>query len=150
VIQKAPSLLKKALAECLGTYLLIFFGCGAVHASVLTGAQSGLWQVAIVWGIAIMLAVYTIGDISGAHINPAITVAFAVWGRLSRRLVLPYVVAQLTGAFLAAATLFVLFNPYLKAREQEKHVVSATGNTFPAPVPSPTPRDPTRWISTND
>ncbi len=77
--QEQPSLLKKCLAECLGTYLLILFGCGAVHASVLTGAQSGLWQVAIVWGVAIMLAIYTVGAVSGAHINPAITVAFAVW-----------------------------------------------------------------------
>ena len=114
-------------------------------ASVLTGAQSGLWQVAIVWGIAIMLAVYTVGAISGAHINPAITLAFAVWGRFSWRLVVPYVLAQLIGAFLAAATLFVLFNPYLKAREQEKQVVRGApgseitamcyGEFFPSPGP---------------
>lgn len=118
-----PALAKKCLAEFLGTFLLILLGCGAVHASVLTGAQSGLWQVAIVWGIAIMVAAYSVGAVSGAHINPAITMAFAVWGRFSWRSVLPYVLAQLTGAFLAAATLFVLFNPYLKAREAEKHVV---------------------------
>jgi glycerol uptake facilitator-like aquaporin len=47
------------LAEIVGTYLLVLLGCGVVHASVLNGAQSGLWQVAIAWGIAIMLAVYT-------------------------------------------------------------------------------------------
>ena len=46
--------------ELLGTLMLVLFGCGAVHAAVLTGAQSGLWQVAIVWGVAIMLAVYTV------------------------------------------------------------------------------------------
>ncbi len=142
---KQPSLGKKCLAEFLGTYLLILFGCGAVHASVLTGAQSGLWQVAIVWGIAIMLAVYTVGAVSGAHINPAITLAFAVWGRFPWRSVLPYVLAQLIGAFLAAATLFVFFNPYLKTREQEKHVVRGSpgseltamcyGEYFPSPGP---------------
>ena len=60
-----PSLVKKCLAEFVGTYLLVLIGCGAVHAAVLTGAQSGLWQVAIVWGIAIMLASYTVGAISG-------------------------------------------------------------------------------------
>src|SRR5208337_2494758 len=140
-----PSLVKKCLAECLGTYLLILFGCGAVHASVLTGAQSGLWQVAIVWGIAIMVAAYTVGAVSGAHINPAITLAFAVWGRFPWRSVIPYVFAQFTGAFLAAATLFVLFNPYLKAREHEKHVVRGSpgseitamcyGEYFPSPGP---------------
>ncbi len=143
--QDQPSLVKKCLAECLGTYLLIFLGCGAVHASVLTGAQSGLWQVAIVWGIAIMLAIYTIGAISGAHINPAITLAFAFWGRFPRRSVVPYSLAQLIGAFLAAATLFVLFNPYLKARELEKHVLRGApgseitamcyGEYFPSPGP---------------
>ena len=140
-----PSLAKMCLAEFVGTYLLVLLGCGAVHAAVLTGAQSGLWQVAIIWGIAIMLAVYTVGAISGAHINPAITLAFAVWGGFSWRSVLPYVIAQLGGAFVAAATLFVLFNPYLKAREQEKQVVRGApgseitamcyGEYFPSPGP---------------
>jgi glycerol uptake facilitator protein len=140
-----PSLAKTCLAEFVGTYLLILLGCGAVHAAILTGAQSGLWQVAIVWGIAIMLAVYTVGAISGAHINPAITLALAVWGGFSWRSVVPYVVAQLAGAFVAAATLFVLFSPYLKAREQEKQVVRGAlgseitamcyGEYFPSPGP---------------
>ncbi len=140
-----PTLGKQCLAEFLGTYLLILLGCGAVHASVLTGAQSGLWQVAIVWGIAIMLAAYTVGAVSGAHINPAITLAFAVWSRFAWRSVLPYILAQFCGAFLAAATLFVLFNPYLRAREQEKHVVRGApgseitamcyGEYFPSPGP---------------
>jgi glycerol uptake facilitator protein len=143
--QGRPTILKMCLAEALGTYLLILFGCGAVHASVLTGAQSGLWQVAIVWGIAIMVAIYTVGAVSGGHINPAITLAFAVWGRFPWRNVFPYVLAQLAGAFLAAATLFVLFNPYLKAREQEKQVVRGSpgseitamcyGEYFPSPGP---------------
>ena len=143
--QVKHSLGKMCLGEFVGTYLLVMLGCGVVHASVLTGAQSGLWQVAIVWGIAIMLAVYTVGAISGAHINPAMTLAFAVWGRFSWRLVGPYVIAQLIGAFLAAATLFVLFNPYLKAREAEKQVVRGGpgseitamcyGEFFPSPGP---------------
>lgn len=140
-----PSLTQTCVAEFVGTYLLVLLGCGAVHASVLTGAQSGLWQVAIVWGIAIMLAVYTVGSISGAHINPAITLAFAVWGGFSWRSVVPYVLAQVAGAFVAAATLFMLFSPYLKAREQEKQVVRGApgseitamcyGEYFPSPGP---------------
>src|SRR5690242_18598696 len=89
-----PPLPSRCLAEVLGTFLLIFFGCGAVHVAVLTGALSGLWQVAIVWGLAIMLAVYVVGAISGAHINPAISVAFAAWGRLRWADVPFYVLAQ--------------------------------------------------------
>src|SRR6478609_6755068 len=99
-----PSLAARCFAELIGTFILVFFGCGAVHAAVLTGAQSGLWQVAIVWGIAIMLAIYTIGGISGCHINPAITLAFASWRPFERAAVLPYIGAQLVGAMLAAAT----------------------------------------------
>lgn len=142
---QSPGIGKKCIAECVGTYLLVFLGCGAVHASVLTGAQSGLWQVAVVWGIAIMLAIYTVGAVSGAHINPAMTVALAVWKRFPWRLVVPYVVGQLAGAFLAAATLFAIFNPYLTARERERQVARGApgsevtamcyGEYFPSPGP---------------
>ena len=96
-----PSLLARFLAEVLGTFLLVLFGCGAVHCAVLTGDLVGLWQVGIVWGLAIVLAIYAIGPISGAHINPAITVGLAAWGQFPWRSVPPYVSAQFAGAFAA-------------------------------------------------
>ena len=65
--------------------------------------------MAIVWGVAIMLAIYSVGGVSGAHINSAMTVALAVWQRCARRCVGPYIVAQLAGAFLGAAVLCFLF-----------------------------------------
>lgn len=117
-----PSLPRQFVAEVFGTFLLIFFGCGAVHAAVLTGAQSGLWQVAIVWGVAIMLAIYAVGGVSGAHINPAMTLAFAIWRGFPKSRVLPFIAAQLVGAMLAAGLLFVLFGPQLVAKEKEKLV----------------------------
>jgi glycerol uptake facilitator protein len=117
------NLIRKCFAELLGTSLLVLLGCGVVHSAVLTGSQSGLWQVAIVWGVAIMLAIYVTGAVSGAHINPAITLALAARGRFGWRLVPPYIASQVVGAFFAAATLFVFFGPFLAAREQEKHVV---------------------------
>jgi glycerol uptake facilitator protein len=133
------------LAEFLGTFLLVLFGCGVVHSAVLTGANQGLWQIAIVWGVAIMLAIYVVGAISGAHINPAITLAFASRGRFAWRLVPPYVMAQVAGAFVAAATLFALFGPLLSAKETEKHVTRGRpgsevtamcyGEYFPSPGP---------------
>lgn len=118
-----PSIGRVLTAEAFGTFLLVLFGCGAVHTDVLLGAQSGLWQVAIVWGIAIMLAIYAVDAISGAHINPAMTLAFAVWGRHPWSRVAPYVAAQLAGAIAGATVLFVLFSGFLAAKEREKQVV---------------------------
>jgi glycerol uptake facilitator protein len=112
----------RCLAEALGTGILVFFGLGAVHAAVLTGALSGLWQVAVVWALAVMLAIFVVGGISGAHINPAITVAFAVWSRFPWREVPLYVLSQTAGAFAAAAILFVLYNPHLAEKERQKQV----------------------------
>ncbi len=138
-----PSLSRAVVAEFLGTFVLIFFGCGAVHASVLMGAQSGLWQVAIVWGVAIMLAIYAIGAVSGAHINPAMTIASAVWRGFPKSRVLPYIGAQLAGAFIAAAALFMLFEPQIAAKEAAKGVTRGQagsemtamcyGEYYPAP-----------------
>lgn len=138
-----PPLRRQVVAELIGTYLLILFGCGAVHAAVLTGAQSGLWQIAIVWGVAIMLAIYSIGSISGAHINPAMTIALAVHRGFPWKKVGPYISGQLAGAFLAAGTLFVLFSPHLTALEKLKGVergqpgsemtAMCYGEYFPAP-----------------
>ena len=112
-----PTLGARCVAELLGTFLLVFFGCGVVHTAVLTKAQAGLWQVAIVWGVGIMVAIYLFGGISGAHINPAITLALATFGGFPRRFVVPYIVNQLIGAFLAAATLHALYKPQLAAFE---------------------------------
>ncbi|MCA9248817.1 MAG: aquaporin, partial [Planctomycetales bacterium] len=109
-------------AEMIGTFILVFFGCGAVHSAVLTDSLSGLWQVATVWGVAIMLAIYTVGAISGAHINPAITLGLAAWRLFPLNRVAGYLVAQFVGAFLAAAALYTLYGPYL-ARLEVAHGV---------------------------
>jgi glycerol uptake facilitator protein len=122
-MSKSPVSLKaRCLAEALGTFLLVFFGCGSVHVAVL-GDLTGLWQVGIVWGIAIMVAIYVVGGISGAHINPAITTALAAWGRFPRGEVLPYIGGQLVGAVVAAAVLFSFFSPFLAEKEKDKGVV---------------------------
>jgi glycerol uptake facilitator protein len=132
-------------AEVVGTFLLIFFGLGAVHVAVLTGDLAGLWQVGIVWGAAIMFAIYAIGGISGAHINPAITIGLATWGLFPWRRVAPYIAAQLIGAFAAAFVLYVLFAGFLTAKEVAKGVTRGEpgsivtamcyGEYFPNPGP---------------
>jgi glycerol uptake facilitator protein len=115
-----PSLREACAAELVGTFLLVFFGCGAVHVAVVLGALHGGWQVASVWGFAVALAVYAVGNISGAHINPAITLALTCWSGFPRGRVLPYVASQLAGAFVAAVVLFVIFGATIAAYE-EKH-----------------------------
>jgi len=110
----------KPVAEFIGTFILVFFGCGIVHTATLYGAQEGLWQIAIVWGLAVMLAIYVTGAISGGHLNPAMTLAFAVHRHMPWKDVVPYWIGQFSGAFCAAALLYVLFLPTIVEVEKEK------------------------------
>lgn len=118
-----PALPAWAIGEFFGTFLLAFFGCGSVCAAVLTGAQVGIFQVAIVWGLGIATAIYLTGSLSGAHLNPAVTLALAGWNGFSWRRVPGYVLAQLLGAFLAAAALYLAFAGPLRVFEATHHIV---------------------------
>jgi glycerol uptake facilitator protein len=142
---KEPATLPgQCLAEMVGTFILVFLGVGAVHAAVLTGAQQGVWQVAVVWGIAISLAIYATGAASGAHINPAMTIAFAAFRGFPWRRVPFYILSQLVGAFLASAVLYTLFSSILAQFESVHHIVRGTlgsdlsamvyGEYFPNPA----------------
>ena len=134
---------KWAVGEFFGTFLLVFFGCGSVCAAVLTGAQVGVFQVAIVWGLGIATAIYLTGSLSSAHLNPAVTVASAVWSRFPMRLVLPYIAAQMLGAFVAAAVLFGIFAGPLRSYENKHGIVrgevgsEATAMVFGEYFPNP-------------
>jgi MIP family channel proteins len=90
----------------------VFFGTGSVAVAVLTGALDGLWQVASVWGFGIALAIYAVGAVSGAHINPAVTVAMAIFRRheFPARKIAPYIAAQMVGGILASVVLLGLFS----------------------------------------
>ncbi|MBM3892175.1 MAG: aquaporin, partial [Verrucomicrobia bacterium] len=109
--------------EFFGTFLLVFFGCGSVCAAVTTGAQVGVFQVAIVWGLGIATAIYLTGALSGAHLNPAVTVSMAAWSDFPKTRVLPYIVAQLLGAFVASAVLYFVFGDALQAYEKANGIV---------------------------
>jgi glycerol uptake facilitator protein len=114
---------KWIVGEFCGTFLLVFFGCGSVCAAVTTSAQVGIFQVAIVWGLGIATAIYLTGALSGAHLNPAVTLAMAAWNGFSWRRVLPYLGAQWLGAFVASAVLYVLFGGALRLYEESNGVV---------------------------
>jgi glycerol uptake facilitator protein len=109
---KAPAVawvLPGVAGEFLGTFVLVFFGVGVVNAAVVTGAQVGLWQVAVVWAIGVSLAIYASASLSGAHLNPAITIATVVYDRFPIVRGVVYVVAQLGGAMVASIVLYGLF-----------------------------------------
>lgn len=88
------------IAEFIGCFILIFFGAGCVAALVLNEAQYTIWGLAIIWGIAVSLALYLTAAISGAHINPAVTLSLAIiYHKFSLAKVIPYMFAQIAGTF---------------------------------------------------
>ncbi|MBK1878073.1 MIP/aquaporin family protein [Pelagicoccus mobilis] len=111
------------LGELVGTFILVFFGCGSVAAAVAMGAQIGLFQVAIVWGFGVCIAILLTGAKSGAHINPAITLAFATVRDFPWRRVPLYITAQFLGAFIAAAVLYSLFSGGIALFESSNGIV---------------------------
>jgi glycerol uptake facilitator protein len=117
------------VGEFFGTFLLVFFGCGSVAAAVLTGAQVGIFQVAIVWGLGIATAIYLTGSLSGAHLNPSVTLALAAWNGFSWRRVPGYVVCQLLGAFAASAVLYAAFRGPLRVFEETHGIVRGSAGS---------------------
>jgi glycerol uptake facilitator protein len=100
-VTKPPSMMGELAAEFAGTMILILFGVGVV-AQVVGGGIGDHDSIAWAWGLGVTLGVYVAGRISGAHINPAVTVALAVFGSFPWRKVAPYALAQTAGAFVAA------------------------------------------------
>ena len=93
--------MRKYTAEFFGTFCLVFAGTGAIVVNAATGGAITHAGIALVFGLVVLAMVYTIGDVSGAHINPAVTLGFFIAGRLEGGLVLPYIVSQTLGAFAA-------------------------------------------------
>ncbi|MCE6962165.1 MIP family channel protein [Cereibacter sphaeroides] len=96
---------KKLMAEVFGTFILVFFGCGS---AVLMGEQIGMLGISIAFGLAIVAAAYSIGAISGAHLNPAVSLGFLMSGRMSAGEFAGYVLAQIAGAILGALVVFLI------------------------------------------
>ena len=101
--------MNKYIAELIGTFALVFCGTGAVVIDQQSNGAVTHVGIAITFGFIVMAMIYALGDISGAHMNPAVTIAFTIAKRFRLKQVLPYLVSQLTGAFLASLTLRFLF-----------------------------------------
>jgi aquaporin Z len=96
-------------AELFGTFCLVFAGTGAVVVNDLHGGVITHIGVALAFGLTVLAMIYAIGDLSGCHLNPAVTLSFAVARRFDRRKVIPYVLAQCAGAILASTALRLMF-----------------------------------------
>lgn len=137
--------LRKELAgELLGTFILVFIGCGAVGAAVILGWLSALYQVAAVWTLGVTVAIMASKHWCPAHLNPAVTLAMCLARKHSWRRLLPYSLAQLTGAVLAAMALLMLFEPSILELEAQmapgkglplhiRHTAQMFGEFFPNP-----------------
>jgi aquaporin Z len=99
----------KYLAEILGTFAIVFCGTGAIIINQETAGAITHVGVAITFGLIVMCMIYALGNISGAHFNPAVTLAFALFNKFKWKQVLPYVMSQTLGAFAASALLRLLF-----------------------------------------
>jgi aquaporin Z len=101
--------MQRYISELIGTFALVFCGPGAVIINDVSGGMVSHVGIAITFGLIVMAMIYSIGEISGAHINPAVTIAFWASGRFDKKEVLPYITAQIIGAILASAVLYLLF-----------------------------------------
>ncbi|CAA7055679.1 unnamed protein product [Microthlaspi erraticum] len=112
VICTSPSiicLMQKLIAELIGTYFIMFSGCGVVVVNVLYGGTVTFPGICLTWGLIVMVMIYSVGHISGAHFNPAVTISFAVFRRFPWSQVPSYICAQLAGSLLASLTLKIMF-----------------------------------------
>jgi glycerol uptake facilitator protein len=127
------------IAEFLGTLVLILFGNGVVAMVVLFGqgtpgeiVHGGFTNITIGWGLAVTMGCYIAGRISGAHLNPAVTIALAIYRDFPWRKVAPYAAAQTLGAFCAAALVFWNYHPAFRAADPQLDHTAGIFTTFPA------------------
>jgi len=134
-----PTFLAELLAEFLGTFVLILFGTGVVAMVVLFPSQNpgetihgGFTNITFGWGFGVTMGIYVAGKVSGAHLNPAVTLALAVFRGFSWRKVLPYSIAQTAGAFAAAALVFWNYLPAFRQVDPQLERTANVFTTFPA------------------
>jgi len=99
---------RKYVSEFIATFIMIFAGCGAIVIDTLTGSLGHI-GIALTWGFVVVAMVYTFGHISGAHMNPAVTITFAITKEFDKKELAPYILAQLLGAVVASLVLYLLF-----------------------------------------
>ncbi|HEY2933045.1 MAG TPA: MIP/aquaporin family protein [Acidobacteriota bacterium] len=132
-------LLGQVIAEFLGTMVLVMLGDGVVAMVVLFGSgvpgevvKGGYTNITIGWGLAVMMGIYVAGKVSGAHLNPAVTVALAVFRRFPWNKVGAYIAAQMAGAFVAASIVYLNYRPAFQRVDPMLSRTAGVFTTFPA------------------
>ncbi|WP_018626185.1 MIP/aquaporin family protein [Niabella aurantiaca] len=120
------SSLKEFLGEAAGTFILVFLGCGAVAVSILFDWLPHIAAIAAVWGVAVVMAIYAVRPVCGAHFNPAVSIAMTIAGRFQKRKLLLYFIAQLFGAMAAALVLYAVLNDPIRGYEAAHHIFRGT------------------------
>lgn len=116
----------ECISEFIGSWILIFIGCGSVASLVLGGASISQWEISIIWGLAVTMAIYITGAVSGTHINPAVTIALMVYRDFPKKKVIPYIISQIAGCFLGAATVYLLFKNLFLSFETSNNIVRSS------------------------
>jgi glycerol uptake facilitator protein len=134
-----PTLMAELVAEFLGTFVLILFGTGVVAMVVLFPSHNpgetihgGFTNITLGWGLAVTMGIYVAGKISGAHLNPAVTLALAVFRNFPWSKVIPYSIAQTAGAFAAAALVYWNYSPAFHQADPQLQSTAGVFTTFPA------------------
>jgi glycerol uptake facilitator protein len=117
---------KEFLGEALGTFIMVLFGCGSVAVAVLFGEHNSIFQIGLVWGIAVALAIYLTRHLSNAHLNPAVTLAMVMGKRMKAGKIPVYLGAQFFGAILAGSVIYLLFSPSIAAYESVHQIIRGT------------------------
>jgi glycerol uptake facilitator protein len=134
-----PTLLAELIAEFLGTFILILFGTGVVAMVLLFPSNNpgqtihgGYTNITLGWGLGVTMGIYIAGKISGGHLNPAVTLALAVFRKFSWNKVVPYFLAQTAGAFVAAALVYWNYAPAFHQVDPQLEHTAGVFTTFPA------------------
>lgn len=121
--------MKGFVGELLGTFILVLFGCGSVAVATLYGEYNSIFQIAMVWGIGVMLAIYLTRHMSCAHLNPAVSIAMVISKRMLIKKLPAYLCAQFMGAFLAGVAIYLLFAPSIEVYESSHAIVRGTAGS---------------------
>lgn len=119
-------MVKDFIGEFMGTFLLTFMGCASVAVAVLFGEYNSIFQIGIVWGLAVTLAIFLTRNICCAHLNPAVSIAMVVGGRMNAKKLPLYLAAQFCGAIIAGLMLYLLFAPSIEHYELTHNIVRGT------------------------